>query len=167
MQNIIFIFTIILRAFKRKVHIKELIIKIKYTMSQIFKLSKGEILLDEDKIIIKDDAKKQKWMLLLFILLPTIYAIRSFVRSIQTRDQFDYWYGSILGLFGILFLVWILMKSVRSDISLKEVKSMKIKQRFSRKILVIKLKNNRLRQVTDIENADALERYIKTNSLIK
>ena len=136
-------------------------------MSQIFKLSKGEILLDEDKIIIKDDAKKQKWMLSLLILLPTIYAIRSFVRSIQTGDQFDYWYGSILGLFCIIFLAWILMKSVRSEISLKEVESMKIKQRFNHKFLVIKLKNNRLRKVDDIENSDALDQYIKTNIHIK
>lgn len=132
-------------------------------MSQTFKLLKGEILFDEDKIIIKDDAKKQKWMWAFLLLLTTIYAIRGLVRSYQTSDQFDYWYGSILGLLGILFLALILLKSVRSEISLKEVDSIKIKQRFSHKFLVIKLKNNRLRQVDNIENTEALEQYIKTN----
>jgi len=132
-------------------------------MGQTFRLLKGEILFDEDKIIIKDDAKKQKWMLALLILLPSIYAIRTLLKSYQTGDQFDYWYGSILGLLGILFLAMVLLKSVRSEISLKEVESLKIKQRFSHKFLVIKLINNRLRQVDDIENEDALEQYIKTN----
>ena len=132
-------------------------------MSQTFNLLKGEILFDEDKIIIKDDAKKQKWMLALLILLPSLYAIRTLLKSYQTGDQFDYWYGSILGLLGILFLAMVLLKSVRSEISLKEVESLKIKQRFSHKFLVIKLINNRLRQVDDIENEDALEQYIKTN----
>ena len=32
------------------------------------KLKKGEIIFDEDKIVIKDDAKKQKWMLSLLII---------------------------------------------------------------------------------------------------
>ena len=136
-------------------------------MSQTFKLLKGEILFDDDKIIIKDSAKKEKWMLALLFFLPSIIAIRSFVRSIQTGDQFDYWYGSILGLLGILLLAMVILKSVRSEISLKEVDSMKIKQRFSHKFLVIKLKNNLRRQVDDIENTDALEQYIKTNIHIK
>ena len=34
-------------------------------MIQTFKLKKGEILFDEDKIIIKDDAKKQQRLTLL------------------------------------------------------------------------------------------------------
>jgi len=136
-------------------------------MSQTFKLLKGEILFDADKISIKDNAKKQKWMWVFLLLLTTIYVIRSFVRSIQTGDQFNYWYGSILGLLGVLLLSWFLIKSVRNEILLKEVESLKIKQRFSHKFLVIKLKNNLRRQVDDIENTDALEQYIKTNVHIK
>ena len=136
-------------------------------MSQTFKLLKGEILFDDDKIIIKDDAKKQKWMTAFLILLPSIYAIRIFVKSYQTGDQFDYWYGLILGSLGIIFLPMVLLKSVRNEILLNEVESVKIKQRFRNKILVIKLKNNRRRQVDDMENADALEQYIKTNFHIK
>jgi len=136
-------------------------------MSQKFKLLKGEILFDDDKIIIKDDAKKQKWMTAFLILLPSIYAIRIFVKSYQTGDQFDFWYGLILGSLGIIFLPMVLLKSVRSEIPMKEVELMKVKQRFGNKFLVIKLKYNRLRKVDDMENADALEQYIKTNFHIK
>ena len=134
-------------------------------MSQTFKLLKGEIIFDEDKIIIKDDAMKKKWITSLLFLLPSIYAIRSFVRSLQAGDQFDYWYGLILGSLGIIFFVVVLLSSVRSEIPLNEVKSMQLKQRFGNKFLVIKLKSNRLRKVDDIGNADALEQYIKTMSI--
>jgi len=139
----------------------------KYNMSQTFKLLKGEILFDEDKISIKDEAKKEKWFLALLFLLPAIYAIRILVKSYQTGDQFDFWYGLILGSLGIIFLPMVLLKSVRSEIPMKEVELMKVKQRFGNKFLVIKLKYNRLRKVDDMENADALEQYIKTNFHIK
>lgn len=36
-------------------------------MTQTFKLKKGEILFDQDKITIKDDAKKQKWIVSLIL----------------------------------------------------------------------------------------------------
>lgn len=136
-------------------------------MSQTFKLLKGEILFDEDKIIIKDDAMKQKWITSLLFFLPSIYAIRSFVRSLQTGDQFDYWYGLILGSLGMIFFVVVLLRSVRSELPLKKVKSMQLKQRFGNKFLVIKLKNNKQRKVDNIENTDALEQYIRTNVHIK
>jgi hypothetical protein len=35
--------------------------KIRQNMKLTFKLKVGEILFDEDNIILKDDAKKQKW----------------------------------------------------------------------------------------------------------
>jgi len=132
-------------------------------MSQTFKIAKGEILFDNDKIIIKDDARKQKWMSSLLIFLPIVYAIRIFVRSYQTGDQFDYWYGLIIGLLGLLLLIMVLLGSVRNEIPLKEVKLIKLKQRFGNKILFIKLKNNRIRKVSEIDNSNALEQYIKTN----
>lgn len=132
-------------------------------MRQTFKLTKGEILFDEDKIIIKDDAKKQKWMVSMLILLPAIYAILTFLKSYKTGNEFDFWYGLILGLIGILFLPLVLLMSVRSEISLKEVKSMKIKQRFGSKFMDIKLNSNRLRRVNGLENIKELEQYIHTN----
>lgn len=132
-------------------------------MKKIFKLKKGEILFDEDKIIIKDDAIKQKWMLASILCLGTIYGILTFLRYFKTGSQFDFWYGLIVGLLGILVLILWLLRSVRSEISLDEVKSMKVKQRNRNKFLDIKLKNNRLRRVIRVDNSEELQEYIEAN----
>jgi hypothetical protein len=132
-------------------------------MKQTFKLKKGEILFEEDKIIINDDAKKQKWMLSLIICLGTIYGIETFLKYFKTGDNFDFWYGLIIGLVGILTLIIWLLRSVRSEISLDEVKSMKVRQRNGNKFLDINLKNNRLRRVIRVNNETELKEYIETN----
>ena len=102
-------------------------------MIQTFKLKKGEILFNEDKIIIKDDAKKQKWMLTAILCLGIIYGIETFLKYFKTGDNFDFWYGLIVGLVGILTLIIWLLRSVRSEILLIDVKSMKLNQRFNNK----------------------------------
>jgi hypothetical protein len=132
-------------------------------MKQTFKLKKGEILFEEDKIIINDDAKKQKWMLSLIICFGTIYGIETFLKYFKTGDNFDFWYGLIIGLVGILTLIIWLLRSVRSEISLDEVKSMKVRQRNGNKFLDINLKNNRLRRVIRVDNETELKEYIETN----
>ena len=124
---------------------------------------KGEILFDDDKIIINDDARKLKWIVTLMILLPAIYAILTFLKSYKSGDQFDFWYGLLFSLLCIPLLTLLLLRSVRSEISLSDVKSMKIKQRFRNKYLDIKLNSNRLRRVNDLQNAEQLEKYIETN----
>jgi hypothetical protein len=132
-------------------------------MKQTFKLKKGEILFEEDKIIINDDAKKQKWMLSLIICFGTIYGIETFLKYFKTGDNFDFWYGLIIGLVGILTLIIWLLRSVRSEISLDEVKSMKVRQRNGNKFLDISLKNNKLRRVIRVDNETELKEYIETN----
>jgi len=87
----------------------------------------------------------------------------SFLRYFKTGNRFDFWYGLIIGVLGILVLTMWLLRSVRSEISLKEVKSMKLKQRFNNKFLDIKLKNNRLRRVVQVDNSEELNQYIETN----
>lgn len=132
-------------------------------MKQTFKLKKGEILFDEDKIIIQDDAKKQKWMLSLIICFGTIYGIETFLKHFKIGDNFDFWYGLIIALVGILTLIIWLLRSVRSEISLDEVKSMKVRKRNGNKFLDINLKNNRLRRVIRVDNETELKEYIETN----
>ena len=132
-------------------------------MKQTFKLNKGEILFDEDKIIINDDARKQKWMVSLMILLPAIYAILIFWKSFKNGTQFDFWYGLLFSLLCIPLLTILLLRSVSSEISLNNVKSMKIKQRFGNKYLDIKLNSNRLRRVNDLQSVEELEKFIATN----
>ena len=132
-------------------------------MKQTFKLKKGEILFEGDKIIIKDDAKKQKWILSSILCLGTIYGVLTFLRYFRTGDQFAFWFGLLIGLSNILILTLWLLRSARSEISLNEVRSMKLKQRFSNNFLDIKLNNNRLRRVIRVDNATELEEYIETN----
>jgi len=132
-------------------------------MKQTFKLKKGEILLDENKIWIKDDAKKQKWILTAILCLGTIYGFLTFLNYYKTGDKFDFWFGLLIGVLDILILTIWLLRSVRSEIYLSEVKSMKLKQRFNNKFLGIRLNTNRPRRVIRVDNASELEEYIETN----
>ena len=136
-------------------------------MKQTFKLKKGEILFDDDKIIITDDARKQKWIVSLMILLPAIYDILTFFKSYKTGDQFDFWYGLLLSFLCIPALTLLLLRSVRSENSLSDVKSIRIKQRFRNIFLDIKLTSNRLRRVSEITDSMELEKFIKTNFGLK
>ena len=132
-------------------------------MKQTFKLKKGEILFDEDKIIIKDDANRQKWILSAILLLGTIYCLATFLKYFKTGDEFDFWFGLLIGLIDILVLTVWLLRSVKSEILLREVRSLKLNQRFGNKFLDIKLDSNRLRRVIRVENSTELENYIETN----
>ena len=136
-------------------------------MKKTFKLEKGEIIFDEEKIIIKDDAKKQKWMWALILFSATGCSLLTFVGYFKTGNHFDFWYGLIICFLGILLFTNLLLKSVSSNISIKDVKSIKLKQRLNNKFLDIKLKNNRLRRVSNLGNAEELEVHIKNNFDIK
>ena len=132
-------------------------------MKQTFKLKKGEILFDNDKIIIKDDAKKQKCYSSLITGMGTMVLILNFLKSYKTGAQFEFWFELIFIVLGIPLLTILLLRSVKSEIALNDVKSLKIKQRFGNKFLDIKLNSNRLRRVIDLQNAEELEKYIATN----
>jgi hypothetical protein len=132
-------------------------------MKQTFKLKKGKILFDGDKIIIEDDAKEQKWVWTFILCLGTISGVLTFFRYFKSNDMFEFWFGLSIGLLSILVLTIWLLRLVRSEISLDEVKSMKVRQRNRNKFLYISLNNNRLRRVILADNATELEEYIKTN----
>jgi len=132
-------------------------------MTQIFKLKKGEILFDKDKIIIKDDAKKQKWIFTTMLCIVTINGILTLLRYYKTGDQKALWFGLLICLLSLSGLTLWLLRSVRREMSLKEVKSIKLKQRFSNKFLDIRLNSNRLRRVIRVDNSEELDKYIETN----
>ena len=48
-------------------------------------------------------------------------------------------------------------------IPLDKVKSIKVKQRFENTMMDIKLRNNRLRRVIEVEDTMELKNYIETN----
>ncbi|MBK5215130.1 MAG: hypothetical protein JJE55_15905 [Flavobacteriaceae bacterium] len=132
-------------------------------MKQTFKLKKGKILFEQDKIIIKDDAKEQKWVWTFILCLGTISSVLTFLKYLKSDDKFEFWFSLTIGLSSILILTIWLLRLVISEISLDEVKSMKFKQRNRNKFLHIKLNNNRVRRIVLVDNATELEEYIKTN----
>jgi hypothetical protein len=131
-------------------------------MIQTFKLKKGEISFDRDKIIISDDADKQKRQTLLTSSLWTFFGITSVLRYLKTGDPFLLWTGLLIGIGHFLIVVWTLFRTTQSEISLNDVKSIKTRQRLGNKFLDIKLKTNRLRRVFRVDNSELL-RYVETN----
>jgi hypothetical protein len=132
-------------------------------MKQTFKLKKGKISFDENSIIIKDHAKKQKWSLLLILFTGTFYGISTLWSYFKSGDQPELWVGLFISLLNLLGLTLWLFRSVRNEISLSEVRSINFNQRFSNQFLDIKLNSNRLRRVTCADNETELKGFIETN----
>lgn len=132
-------------------------------MKQTFKLPKGEICFDDDRIIVTDDAKRQKWTSFSMVLLGTIYFIQLFLKSLQTGISFDFWVGLLFCVVGILTMTTQFFRSVRREIPLNMVKSMKIRQAFNMTFLEIKLANYCTRRVNELAEAEALEKFITTH----
>ena len=132
-------------------------------MTQTFKLKKGEISFERDKIIISDDARKQRLIMLLFSSMWTVYGILSVIRFLKTGDKFLLWTGLFIGIAHFLLLITFLIRTAKREIAINEIKSVKTGQKFENKFLDIRLKNNRLRRIIRVDNLDELDDYIKTN----
>jgi hypothetical protein len=128
-----------------------------------FKIEKGEISFETDKIRILDNSKKQNLLQLLSSGIWTIYAILSVLRYLKTGDQFLLWTGLFIGIANFVIFIQNLIRSNQSEILFDNIKSIKVKRKFGNKYLDIKLKNNRLRRVSGIEDSIKLEEYIKSN----
>ena len=132
-------------------------------MKQTFKLKNGEIIFDNDKIIIKDDAKKQRNITLFSAGMWTIFGTLSVVRYFKTGDQFLLWTGLFIGIAHFVIFIFNLRRTAKREIPFDGIKSLKVKQRFSKEFLDIKLKNSRLRRVILADNKTELKEYIETN----
>jgi hypothetical protein len=131
-------------------------------MTQTFRLKKGEILFENDKIIISDKVKIQRFMTLLTSGAWMIIGIISAVKYQHSNDKTTNLLWIALGIINFLLFVATISRSTKSLILLDDVKSIKVKQRFNNSFLDIKLKNNRLRRVSQIEDTEELEEYIET-----
>ncbi len=132
-------------------------------MIQTFKIKNGEIHFETDKVRILDNSKKQNLLQLLSSGIWTIYGILSVLRYLKTGDQFLLWTGLFIGIAHFVIFILNLIRSNQSEILFDDIKSIKVKRIFSNEFLDIKLKNNRLRRVSGIENSMKLEEYIKSN----
>ena len=133
--------------------------------SNQFELKKGKIVFEEDRIVIVDNARRQRNLRFFSSSMWIFFGTMSVLRYLKTGDQFLLWTGLIIGVGHLVIIVLNLFKSVQSEILLNEVKSMKIKKRAGNEFLDVKLKNNRTRRVTEIFNPDRLNEQIKTMSL--
>jgi hypothetical protein len=128
-----------------------------------FKIEKGEISFETDKIRILDNSKKQNLLQLLSSGIWTIYAILSVLRYLKTGDQFLLWTGLFIGMANFVIFILNLIRTNQSEILFDDIKSIKVKRIFGNEFLDIKLKNNRLRRVIGIENSQEIEEFIKSN----
>ena len=132
-------------------------------MTPTFKLKKGEISFEIDKIKISDNSRIQKINQLLSSGIWTIFGTISVLRYMKTGDQFLLWTGLFIGIAHFIIFILNLLRSNQSEVLLDDITSIKITRRFNKEFLDIKLKNNKLRRVIGIENSLELEEYIKSN----
>ena len=100
-------------------------------MTQTFTLKKGEILFEEDKIIISDKAKIYRYLTLISSGLWILIALKKGFKLEQSNDESLYSIFIIPGILNLLLFVVTLFRSTKSIILLDDVKSLKVKKRFS------------------------------------
>lgn len=132
-------------------------------MTQTFHLTGGEITFEADKIVIKDEARKQNlYTNILGGMAAAFFAI-DFVRSFKQGDTHDRWLSAILVIIYLATLIMTLLRSTQREVPYNDIKTIAVKQRFSNKFIDIKLKNNRLRRVTGVGNMEEIEAYIQAH----
>lgn len=134
----------------------------KTNITQEFKLKKGEVLFEKDKVVISDDAGKQKALAMLTSGFWVIYGTFSVLRYLKTGDQFLLWTGLFIGAFYSAVLILWLFRTVKKEIALSEIKSIKAGSQFGNKFLDIKLKNQRKRRIA-VDNPEELNKYVEAN----
>ncbi len=128
-----------------------------------FKLMKGEISFEPDRIRISDNLKKERIISLFSSSLWTMYGAISVFRYLKTGDQFLLWTGIFIGVAHLILLIVNLLRSNANEILYSEITSIKITRRSKNKFLDLRLKNNRLRRVNGVENLKDIEEYLKAN----
>ena len=128
--------------------------------SNAFEIKKGKIVFEADQIVIADNARSQKLSMLFLIASSLLLGTAYFLGYLKKGDRIGLWLGVFLLLINIPAFFLMLLRSAKNEISLKEVKSMKIKHRFGNVILDIQLKNHRTRRVIEIFNPERLNEYI-------
>jgi len=130
-------------------------------MIQKFQLDGGEIFFEEDKIVIKDNSRRQSYFELIGTAMGATFFAILLVRDFKTDSAYDSGFLFFLGLINLSVFIIMLLRSTQGEIQIREIKSVNIQQRFANKFIDIKLKNNRLRRVAGVKNKEELEAYIE------
>jgi hypothetical protein len=130
-------------------------------MEDSFKIESGEITFETDKIRINDNSRNQNLPGIISSVLGFIFGILTIIRYFTTGDELALSAGSIISSIHLVVLIINLFRTHQSEISFDEIKSIKVKERFGRKFLDIKLKNQKLRRVIGVYNKEKLQEYLK------
>jgi len=132
-------------------------------MTQTFHITGGEITFEADKIVIKDDSRKQNlYHNILGGMVAAFFAIY-FVRNFKQVDTHDRWLLAILLIIYLAILIITLLRSTQREVQYNDIKTIAVKQKFANRVIDIKLKNNRLRRVTGVGNMEEIEAYIQAH----
>ncbi len=131
-------------------------------MDNIFELKTGRLVFESDKIVITDTAKFLKRGRLFSSAILILLGFYNVLTYMKLGDIHKSGSGMVIGLAGLLFLVLAILTNTQNEISMQEVKSLKVKRVLFKEFLIIKLLNNQTRRVNGIYNAERLEEYIKT-----
>lgn len=121
-------------------------------MEQKYSIKNGEIIFDENKIVIIDSAKKEIRTKILLSSIWTIYGILSVFRGLKTEDQFVLWSGLFIGFAHLIILIFTIFRTSKNTIENTSIKTIALKNRFGNSFLDIKLKNNKTRRVNLLDN---------------
>ena len=130
-------------------------------MKQTFSLKNGEIIFENDKILISDKARLQKYFLLALFGLWTLKAIKDILEMTQSvKNSIDIYWEIFAVSIGLILFVTTLFRSTKNSIELHDIKSIKLKKRLNNYVLKIRLKDNRFRFVGEIEEPDEINEFI-------
>jgi len=132
-------------------------------MEDSFKIESGEITFETDKIRINDNSRNQNLPGIISSVLGFIFGILTIIRYFTTGDELALSAGSIISSIHLVVLIINLFRTHQSEISFDEIKSIKVKERFGRKFLDIKLKNQKLRRVIGVYNKENLQNYLNAH----
>ena len=85
-------------------------------MRQTFTLKKGEITFEGDRIIISDNAKRQKWWTSFTSVMWIIFGSATVLKYPKTGDEFMLWSGILIGSTQLLIFILTLSRTVKSEI---------------------------------------------------
>ncbi len=131
-------------------------------MDNTFELKKGKLVFEEDKIVITDNAKYERWYRLFSSTMLLLLGLSFTVQFMKTGEMSSLRLGLLFVGACLVHYAFELFKSVQTEVFLKEVKSFKMNRVFFRDVLYIKLNNNKTRQVSGIFNTERLEEYFET-----
>lgn len=121
-------------------------------MERILPLEKGEIVLGEEKITIRDKAKRELFIRIASSAVWTIYGILSVLRYLKTGDEFLLWSGVIIGPLHLAVLIYsLLSRTAKGEFSLQEIRMAVFKKRNGNNFLDLKLKGGKKRRISKIE----------------